>query len=431
MSSASLSESRGKLRFQISSFYTRKHFPNIKGGNKYIYLKVDSTKQNIRKAEDKLEELQRDLENGTFNPYDLEKYNIKQYLGGIQKKSLPTVYEICEEQLFYKFNNKHIRESTFADDRQEVNIIKKLECQDLENINSVIESLDNIDYALSTKKELLQRISSAIKWGIQKNKLPDIFLSYIAPIDLKLREIRATLCRNKPRHKNKRFGEDDIEEYFSKDEMKVIIDAFYSNLNNNLQYNYDGAKHLVHFGFFTGLRTEELYGLNWGDFSYEKIKGEDVMKLFVQRAYVSNIKKIQPPKSKNSIRQFLLSPDTQDLIERIKPDNSNKNDIVFKAPGGGRLDSTKLGGLWYGTYRKDRQCKKRKWRNKDGVVSVLVNKGLINKYLYPYRMRATFITNKLLDGYSPSIVAKWTGHDVATLIKHYDKLTGLEERMID
>ena len=122
--------------------------------------------------------------------------------------------------------------------------------------------------------------------------------------------------------------------------MNIVIDAFYTTLKNNSQCNYDGTKHLVNFGFLTGLRTEELYGLNWGDFSYEKVKGESVMKLSVQRAYVSNIKKIQPPKTKNSTRQFLLSPKTQELIERIKPIDSNKNDIVFKAPKGKRLDST-------------------------------------------------------------------------------------------
>ena len=431
MSSASLGLSRGKLRFHISSFYTRKHFPDIKGGNKYIYLKVDDTDKNRRRAEDILDELKKDLEEGTFNPYDLDRYHIKQYSGGIQQKCLPTVSEICEEQLLYKFKNGHIRESTFADDKQEVNIIKSLKCQDLENIDSVIESLDNIDYALSTKKELLQRINSAIKWGIQKDKFPDIFMSNVAPIEFRLHEIRKTLSRNRPRHKNRRFGEDDLEEYFSKDEMNIVIDAFYTTLKNNSQCNYDGTKHLVNFGFLTGLRTEELYGLNWGDFSYEKVKGESVMKLSVLRAYVSNIKKIQPPKTKNSTRQFLLSPKTQELIERIKPIDSNKNDIVFKAPKGKRLDSTKLGCIWYGTFREDRRYNEYRWRHKDGVVPTLVDKGLIRNYHYPYAMRATFITIKLLEGYPPNMIAKWTGHDVATLIKHYDKLTGLEYRMKD
>ena len=86
MSSASLGLSRGKLRFHISSFYTRKHFPDIKGGNKYIYLKVDDTDKNRRRAEDKLDELKKDLEEGTFNPYDLDRYHIKLYSGGIQQK---------------------------------------------------------------------------------------------------------------------------------------------------------------------------------------------------------------------------------------------------------------------------------------------------------------------------------------------------------
>ena len=57
--------------------------------------------------------------------------------------------------------------------------------------------------------------------------------------------------------------------------------------------------------------------------------------------------------------------------------------------------------------------------------------GKISKYLCPYQARSSFITNLLLKGSNLYKVAEWAGHDVKTLLTHYNSITGMEERVPD
>lgn len=419
---ASLNTSRGKLRFQISSEYTLKHYG--KKGNKYIYLKVEDNPRNRLKAEEKLLDLKEDLINNTFHPLKCEKYMIKDLVNGIKDVKLPSLKELCLEHILWKKKYGLITESTFFTRNSRLNIINNL-IQDLSKMNSIIQSLDNTKYFSTTKLELLWQIKSAIEWGISKKKLPDLLLDSIEELNTRISEIKIFLRKNPPSKKNKIHGKEDDTKYFSEEEMNIIIKYFYN------KYGDTNRAHIIEFGFRTGLRTEELFALTWGDLYYKKENGEDVMWINVNKAYATSIKKIKSTKTYES-RRFRLSKKTQQLCERIKSETFKDTDLVFTIPSGGYFNSSNLRDIWYGKETTQRlKSGELVRRFYPGVVTKLVEEGKISKYLTPYQMRATFINHKLLANVNPALLSKWTGHDVKTMIKHYESLDGSEDRMSD
>lgn len=420
---ASINTLRGKLRFQISSEYTRNYHPEIKKGNKYIYLGVDDSPKNRNKAEDKLLDLKEDLEQGKYDPNNESKYHIKQFINKV-KISLPTVTELCLNHWNWKYKQKFIEESTYKARMHDIKIISTLN-QNLSQINWIIESIENSSYSKQTQQNVLHRIKSAIVWGVNKKHLPDIFLNRLEEFDFTINQIKSYLKKHPPRRTNSKHGDENDTRYFSEQDMNTIIKAFRD------KYGSTSRTHLVEFGFKTGLRLQEIFALTWGDLYYKVENDEDVLWISVNKAYATNIKKIKCTKI-DETRKFQLSKSTQLFIERIRPHITKSDSLIFQPPKAKHFATDAFHNIWYGTtYYTKLKSGEVKTKFSKGIVTKLAEDRKIAQYLPAYQMRATFINHKLLAGVNPIILSKWTGHDVKTMMKHYESLTGSEQRMPD
>jgi integrase len=431
---ASIKTFRNKLRFQISSEFTRHYYPEIKRGNKYIYLGVEDNRRNRNKAEAKLLDLIEDLEEGTFNPNSEEIYHIKQYPKGKEKINIPTLNELFAKYILYKSN---IISSSTLYDHNRMKCKMETFHQNLSNIDLVIQSVDNTSYSVYVKNEILMYINLAIKWGIENEIIPYELSDNIKKIDRSIKNNKVFLKKNPPKKSNYLHGDRSSKKYFSEHNKQIIIDAFYK------KYGDTSRAHLIEVGFGIGARTEELFALTWGDATYVDKNGEKVMKINIDKAYVSRTSSLGPTKT-GCNRSFLLNKSMQCLLERIKPENAKDKDLIFPSPKGRYLDSRKLNSIWYGNqvdydlkYDKEKRfhcelnTKSKKRYLHYGVVSLLAINNDILEYLPPYQMRATFVNLNLLAGVNPALIAKWTGHSTKTMFEHYESLTGMEERMPD
>jgi integrase len=235
-----------------------------------------------------------------------------------------------------------------------------------------------------------------------------------------MKEIRGILKKNPPYKENTIHGKMNNVKYYSKDEMDLIIKAFYE------KYGDTNRPHLIETGFRTGLRTEELFPLTWGDLYYTNEKAEKIMWISVNKAYCSQNKIVKCTKT-NETRDFKLSKKTQELFERIKPNNVRDIDLVFLSPQKKYLNSASLIVIWYGEF--DRTGEEKYFR--PGVVSKLFQEGKLSKYLPPYQMRATFINHQLLKGVNSYVLSEITGHDIDTMKNNYISFDGSEVRIND
>lgn len=423
--SAAINSLRGKLRFQISSEYTRNYYPEIKKGNKYIYLGVEDNERNKLRASEKLLDLIDDLEKGEYDPNNESKYHIKQIVEGRARIEIPNCKDLFLNHLDWKYKQGFVQESTYKRHMMLHKMITTL-YQDISNINSVIQSIENTRYSKRSQRELLYKIKGSIEWGINKKKLPDILLSSLDELNISIEELNQYLKKHKPHRTNKTHGREDDTRYFSHKEMNTIIQAFYD------KYGDTNRAHIIDFGFRTGLRTQELFALTWGDLFYKEVEGENVLWIHVNKAYASNIRKVKSTKT-DEHRKFQLSKYTQELVEKIKPKNAKDKDLVFLTATGKEFYTGTLYSIWYGTKgtRKLKSGISKERKLREGIVTKLVKQKKIEKYLPAYQMRATFINHMLLAGVNPVLISKWTGHDVKTMMKHYVSLNGSEQRVPD
>jgi len=177
--------------------------------------------------------------------------------------------------------------------------------------------------------------------------------------------------------------ESDVDA-FNKAEQEAILNAL------NGQH-----KNLIQFAFWSGLRTSELVGLEWGDIDFVR---NTVM---VQRAKTQYSKKPETTKTKAGKREVkLLSPAIQ-AINNQKQYSFLAGNSVFKNPNTNKD--------WVG----DQQIRKFwKWALKRAGV----------RYRRPYQTRHTYASMMLSSGEPLAWVSSQLGHSsVTTTARIYAK----------
>lgn len=421
-SPAELNVCRGKLRFQISRTYTKYYYPNLKS-NRFIYLGVEDSLENRPLALLKLNDLRKDLINGQFHPDNEEKYYVINIIKGIEKKDIPSLSSLIAEHISLKKKLGIIQEGTYIRDQLYIRTCQRIS-QDLTKINKILDELDELDCAESTRRDTFEKIMSAINWGVKKNILPDKFLNYVEEISDRKQIVIDRIKKNPPKRSNKLHGKENKERYFTEEEVNTITKAYYK------EYGDTSRPQMIEAAFKLGCRPGELTALQWKDLDYIYCNDEKVMTINVDKAYSVEAKKSKSVKNYKP-RMIPISKQAQKLFERIKPSNYSPDDLVFTSNTGTPLNRKLIYAIWYGRYENYKTLKGTKKGFTPGLVSKLAMEGKISKYLCPYQCRASFITNNLLKGSNLYTVAKWAGHDVKTLLKHYESITGLEERVPD
>ncbi|MCG9081467.1 tyrosine-type recombinase/integrase, partial [Laribacter hongkongensis] len=154
------------------------------------------------------------------------------------------------------------------------------------------------------------------------------------------------------------------------------------------------ARNLIQFAFYSGLRTNELIALEWGDVDFV---GGTVR---VQRGQV--LKKVDTPKTNAGVRDvMLLEPARLALVDQKK----------FTFMGGARIfHNPRTGKPW----ETDAQIRKTLWTH------ILKRAGV--RYRNPYQTRHTYASMLLSRGENPWWLATQMGHvNIEMIMRHYGK----------
>jgi integrase len=153
------------------------------------------------------------------------------------------------------------------------------------------------------------------------------------------------------------------------------------------------AKNLVQFAFWTGMRTSELVGLQWGDVDW--LRGT----IAVRRAQTQAARKTGPEKTKTraGTRTVKLLPPALEALHAQKPFTFLAHAEIFHNP--------RTNERWAG----DQAIRKTMWQH------ALKKAGV--RYRYPYQTRHTYASMMLSAGENPMWVAQQMGHSDWAMIR--------------
>jgi integrase len=176
-------------------------------------------------------------------------------------------------------------------------------------------------------------------------------------------------------------SEDDVDP-FTAEEQKLILAKMEGQERN-----------LFQFAFWTGMRTSELIGLQWGDVDFNR--GTVQVRRALTRAAIANKSEGETTKTRSGRRDVkLLGPALQALLAQ-KEHTYMAGEHIFNNPRTGKRWSGDL------TIRSA-------WKRALMLAKV--------RYRRPYQTRHTFASMMLTAGESPMWVAQQMGHKDWTMI---------------
>ncbi|MEG4323149.1 MULTISPECIES: tyrosine-type recombinase/integrase [unclassified Microcoleus] len=201
-------------------------------------------------------------------------------------------------------------------------------------------------------------------------------------------------------------SEENDRRAFTKDERDIIIKAFYESA----RHSHRKAAPLIEFLFLTGCRSGEAFALRWQDVFI----GRDKDCIRFSKSYNGRLRNTQVTKT-DEIRLFKMYPKLRELLLRIKPENAKSTDLVFTNTEGNSYNSNNLDSIWRES--KGRKCKK--VYHYPGLVTQLIDDGMISGYLSPYHTRHTFISLQAHAGADLFLLATICGNSVEVIQRHY------------
>lgn len=193
---------------------------------------------------------------------------------------------------------------------------------------------------------------------------------------------------------------------FTKDERDIIVKAFYES--DKLAARQ--AAPLIEFRFLTGCRSGEAFALRWQDVFI----GHDKNYIRFSKSYNGQLKNTQVTKT-GEVRLFKIYPKLNDLLLRVKPDDAKSTDLIFTKLNGKYWDSMSIGKLWNCSTITTNESR----YTYPGIVTQLVEQGVIGGYLSPYHTRHTFITLMAHAGTDLLLLATACGNSVEVIQRHY------------
>jgi len=172
------------------------------------------------------------------------------------------------------------------------------------------------------------------------------------------------------------------------------VDPFTTEEQTAICAELDGqARNLVQFAFWTGMRTSELIGLQWGDVDW--LRGT----IAVRRALTQAASKTGPEttKTRAGTRSVKLLPPALSALKSQKEFTFLKHAEIFQNP--------RTGEHWSG----DQAIRQTMWAH------ALKKAGV--RYRYPYQTRHTYASMMLSAGENPMWVAQQMGHSDWAMIR--------------
>lgn len=401
---------RSYLKLQIPSIYARLYYGKKQA---YISFGAKDTVQGRLLAEQAKINLTKDLESENFNPKNLAKYQhpnkqakvgiVSYYAGNITLSQLWVMYS--------EYRKPNIGQETYQDKYLGYipNILDKcnqdIYCQQ-EIRNKIIEIA-----APTVAMRCLRITNAALNWAKKEQLIPESFNSKFSEYASEFFNTSQYKSARREQPKEVECNKDANKIAWNKDEMSIIIDAYWDRTTNHGQkhsyHKLDIYAYLIEFLFRTGLRHGEAFALTWNDIA------NDYSKVYVTKSYNSRGKRIKD--TKNGIHRAVpCSKKTKELLIELKKKlpilTSNPKNLVFPNFRGNYLNTKNLTRTW-GKQQKDRA--------EIPVVLKLVMTNKLPQYIEAYSTRRTFITLQLQAGYDVKTVADWVGDKPQTILKHY------------
>lgn len=173
---------------------------------------------------------------------------------------------------------------------------------------------------------------------------------------------------------------------FDRDEVEKIIGHFAAK--------WPGQAHnLVEFWFWTGLRTSEVFALQWGNTDLNKNT------ILVAEASVRGAKKANT--KTNTARTVKLNSRALAALTRQRQHTQVAGGAVFQHPS------------YLAPWDDERAFRRSFWTPTLKALGI--------RYRRPYNMRHSYATAMLMAGMTPAFCAKQLGHSIEMFHKHYAK----------
>lgn len=390
-----ISTDKGFLRLQFSTslsqtFYGKRQF--FKG------LRRKDNKPNRHWAESLAARIQADIDHPDclFDP-SLAKYL---ELNPVNFGWKVPISFFCLEQLWpefaeYKRRTGQIAETTYITryNRTYINWLKPYYSE-------------NLDRALAEK--ILGDLLSA---GVNRGNLKKMFSALKEACDRAIEQGRFDknpfigLAKSiKPGKKSPQLIEEEDYRAFTREERNAIVNEFSSSPHKSERQ----FANLVAFLFLTGCRLGEAFALKFEDLKPGYILFDE--------SYSTEAKTTEKTKT-STTRLFRLSGygKLERLLEYRKKIAQPGQEFVFVTDSGAQLNRLKLAAAWHG---KEKGTKE-KPNYQTGVVTRLVEQGIVSRYLKPSSTRHTFITLQIQSGTDVKLLADSVGNSVDTIYKHY------------
>lgn len=372
---------QGKLRLRLPREATGDK------GKRYIYTGLDSTPENYKRVHQVALSIEQELLAGALTPESLAALvNFRPKLVALPTLP-PTAPKLTPMQLWELYSEhrkSQVASTTFIKEykKKYLNHLKKLPSNALENGVGTRDFLLKTT-TVDTTKRVLMRLSAACEWAVETKLLS------VNPFEGMAKDIKLT-----------KHYQENINP-FTLEEREAILKAFEQHPHYKHYYNF------VRFLFLTGCRTGEAIALQW------KHINKDCSIVTFSESYDSQLG-IRKDTKTHKVRRFPCNAALKQLLLSIKLERpeATPDDLLFPSPTGLPIGNSKFTNqVWKG-------CKSGKKTYK-GLVTQLVEQGLVECYRPPYNTRHTFITMCLEAGMTAPQVAKLVGNSPEVILRHY------------
>jgi integrase len=443
-------EDKGSLALRFSTKYNNifTQLTGFSGRQKCMGLKMQDTPQNRKQAQAIALQIERDLEHPdwdklfdpTFTKYGIGDAKFARQIADIiqlpNQQAAMTVGEMWDDYLEWK--KTQVQPNTFEltyqgtftnlikglkwDKKAQIFTITGLGVYDLP-LDSIIgeKAVKAVEQAkpTTTRSSCLAALCEAYDRAVNLGKIPpnkNPFKFDKAPTTVTSDYSDKQDSEGVWREWWYFEDESDNEElkdtrHYTLEERDIIIKAFYESDKPTERH----AATLIEFKFLTGCRCGEAFGLRWKDISFERG--------YIRFSKSFNKKTGNTQQTKTgTIRMFKLYPKLEQLLKRIQANSSKtgKNDLVFTMKKGNAYGTGNLAIIWHG-----REVSK-ELKSGDGIayyypglVTRLVEQGLVSTYLTPYSTRHTFITLQAQSGTDIPLLAAICGNSIEVIYRHY------------
>jgi integrase len=341
----------------------------------YISLGLSRTPLNMKLAQDKAFEVQRDIEYGEFDP-TYERYKIKTAIEPAEpeptpepSESRPDVPELWTQYIEVRKAGKS--PSTIRMYDWVANHLKRCPYKKLDAPQAIADWLSGHVPADSTKRVLTQ-LSACCKWA-KKSGLLDTNPFEGMASDIKLKKV----------------SNEEFEIFpFTRQERDRIITAFKQS-----RY-YKIYAPMLEFLFLTGCRPSEVVALKWKHINDTTITFEQA-RVYSGRGYI-----LKDGLKTQKARKFPINTQLALLLEAIKPERVDRERLLFPSPQGQYINWSNFTN--------------RAWQ------SIMASLPEI-EYRNPYQTRHTFCSLCREAGISSIQIAKWVGNSAAMIDRVYAK----------